>query len=538
MKSILRTSLSLFILVVLSACNLGGASTNAVAGETAPLRLTVRTHDGATSFSQAGEMIQYDYIITNTGNTRLPGPVVVTDEGRQVSCPDVSTVGNLDTYLDLNETITCTATYTTTDTDVATGSVIDFATASVGGVNSNQSGVTLLHGVAQVSSTLVLTKTASLQAYGQVGETITYTYTIANTGTTPLGPDQFVITDNKFAAPTNCGPPATTLAPNQTVTCSFPYTITQADMGVATLTNTATASGGGQTSPQASASVTNLTVAAATQTANPVLTATPAPPSNLTPGSTIQHQVAVGEWLIQIGRCYGASFEDVRNANPQIADPNLILPSMIITVPNIGSVGRIYGPPCITFYTVQSGDTWESIAARYNADLTVLHKVNPVTLTPGISIKIPLNSAGSLPVAGSTATATPTPTPTGTVAAAPQRITFPAGQSSASFTGLINPNQTVQYVVNAAVGQVLSVSITTSAVNEIAMGVNGPTGLALKPLDGTLTWSTTITTGGDYFIIVAATLGSSSKTYTLTVSLTSSTTATATVTSTPSTPGP
>jgi surface antigen len=98
-------------------------------------------------------------------------------------------------------------------------------------------------------------------------------------------------------------------------------------MSAANLSNSATASGAGQTSASATTTIANLSAAAATQTANAIQTATLAPsPSNLSPGSTIQHQVAVGEWLIQIGRCYGATYDDMRNANPQIADPDLSCP--------------------------------------------------------------------------------------------------------------------------------------------------------------------------------------------------------------------
>ncbi|HEX2998054.1 MAG TPA: LysM domain-containing protein, partial [Anaerolineales bacterium] len=425
MKNIIRTFLSSFIVLILSACNLGGASPNTVTGENSPLRLTVQadTGTGENTFSETGDLIIYEYMITNTGTNRLAGPAIVTDDARQVTCPDVATVGNGDAYLDSGESVTCSASYTVTATDVSSGSVINVAKANVGGTDSNQSGVTLTRAVAQILSSLVLTKTADSQTYGQVGQIITYTYTITNTGTTPLGPAQFIITDNKFSAPLNCGPAQTTLAPNQMVNCSSPYTITQADVDAPTLTNSATASGAGQTSPAATTTITNLTAAAATQTANAIQTATVAPsPSNLSPGSTIQHQVAVGEWLIQIGRCYGASFEEVRNSNPQIADPDFILPAMVVTIPRIGSVGRIYGPPCVTFYIVQSGDTWESIAQRFNADLVVLHKVNPVSLTAGTELKIPLNSAGAGGVVVG-ATATSTATATATTTAAAQRIT-------------------------------------------------------------------------------------------------------------------
>ncbi len=539
MKKIIRTSLSLFILLVLSACNLFAPSANAITGETPVLRLTVQTANGVNTFSGVGEVINYNYTVTNTGSSPLAGPVFITDPPRAPVCPDLSTVGNGDAYLNLNETVTCTASYTITQTDVTNGSVIDVATANAGGVTSNQSGVTLTPGVAtgvtQTSTVLTLTKAASSQTYGAVDQSIDYNYTITNAGTAPLGPTQFVVTDNKFPGPLGCGPPNTTLAPSQSVTCTFTYKITQADMGAVNVINSATASGAGQTSAPATTTITNL-AAPAPQSPSTIATATLATAPNLTPGSTIQHQVAVGEWLIQIGRCYGATFEDVRNANPQIADPDFILPSMIITVPRIGSAGRIYGPPCITFYTVQSGDTWASIAQKYNAAIVVLQKVNPVGLTAGTVIKIPLNSAGAVGVsvtaAPGTATATATPTATATTAVTAQRITIPAGQTTISLAGVVNANQTVQYVLSAAQGQVLNVSLTGPTNTEVTLGVTGPTGLALKQADGTFTWSTTIITGGDHYISITGLNGISTKTYTLTVSLTSSGTPTAT--STPS----
>jgi uncharacterized repeat protein (TIGR01451 family) len=536
MKKIIRTTLSLFMMLILSACALWGTPTNTITGDAPPLRLTVQTRNGASTFNAAGDVIDYNYVVTNNGATPLAGPALVTDAPRQVNCPGVETVGNLNAYLDLNETITCTASYSITETDINTGSLTNLAIANVGGVNSNQSGVTLTRTSTQPISALNLTKTASSQTYSQLGQTITYNYTITNIGTTPLGPAQFVVNDNRLTAPLNCGLPDTTIAPSQPLTCSAPYLITQADLGAANVTNSATASGAGQTSAPATTTITNLSVAAVTQTALALQTATLAPsPSNLSPGSTIQHQVAVGEWLIQIGRCYGAAFDDIRNANPQIADPDFILPSMIVTVPRIGSAGRIYGPPCITFHTVQSGDTFESIAQRYNADLTVLRKVNPVTLAAGTVIKIPLNSAGSLSV---TAVPAATATVTSTPAVTAQRLTLDPGQTTVSRIGIINPNETIQYVLAATAGQTLSIKLT-APVNEVSLGVNGPTGIALKTPDPTYTWSTTVTTAGDHYINIASVLGGSSKSYTLEVTLTGpapAATATFTPTAT-STPG-
>jgi uncharacterized repeat protein (TIGR01451 family) len=532
MNKLIRNSLSSIILLVLSACNLFGPPSAAVF-DNSVLRLTVQTQNNVSTFGQAGEVITYQYVITNTGTPPLGGPVIVTDNPRQVVCPALATVGNQDTYLDQNETITCSAPYLVTQSDVTTGTIVSNATATAGNISSNAATLTLTLGATpQPSNILRLTKTASSQTYGAADQTITYTFTITNTGATPLGPAQFTINDPKLGAPFNCGPADSTLAPNQGVTCSIDYKTTTADMSLANITNSATAAGAGQTSAAATAVVVNL-LAPATQT--PQTPATAQPSSNLSPGSTIQHQVAVGEWLIQIGRCYGANFEELRNANPQIANPNFILPAMVVTVPRIGSAGKIYGPPCITFHTVQSGDTWTSLAQRYNADQAVLQLANPGGLVVGKPAKIPLNSAGGGQVVVTPGTgATFTPTSTGTTSSAPMRITFDQGSTTASRIGLINPNERIQYIVTAAAGQLLTINIQANA-NQISVGVNNPNGLALKTPDSLYTWSTTVTTAGDHTINLASLVGTSSVSYTLQVSLTNPTTP-ATPTNTPSTP--
>ena len=539
MNKTVRNSFSLILLLVLSACNLF-APPNAAVFENSVLRLTVQTQNNVSTFNQVGEVINYQYVVTNTGTSRLAGPVTVTDNPRQVQCPDINTVGNRDIFLDQNETITCSAAYTATQSDVTTGAIINVASASIGGVTSNQTGLTLTRGASAPSGTSVLRldKSASSQTYGAAGQTITYNFAITNTGATELGPTQFTINDPKLGAPFNCGPAETRLASNQSVNCSFNYTVTSADMGLANITNSATASGAQQTSAPDSVTVTNLTAPGAPAPVTPA-TATPGSPPNLTPGSTIQHRVEVGEWLIQIARCYGAAFEDIRNANPQIADPDFILPAMTVTVPRIGSVSRIYGPSCITFHVVRSGDTWASIAQQYNADIVVLQKVNPGGLTVGATVKVPKNSAGGTPAIVTPVTpVTPIATTPPVTTIAPMRIQFAQGSTTDSRIGVINPNQTLQYVVNAQQGQVLSIQLTASPANEVAIGVNAPTGLALKPLDTTPQWTATITTPGDHTINLSSIAGTSSKSYTLQVSLTSpgTTPVPATATATPTTP--
>ena len=357
-------------------------SPNTISGEITLIRLTVQAINATEAFTTVGQVIAYNYVVTNTGNSALAGPVIITDDKVIATCPAVNTVGNSNNNLDLNESITCTGTYSLTQADLNAGSVTTNTTATVGTVVSSIASTTVRMTENKV---LTLTKSANPTSYSQAGQVITYTYIINNTGAPTLGPTQFIVRDDHISAPITCGAATTTLATNQTVTCTGTYTIAATDMTLAQVTNSATVSGGGAGSIQpATITITNTNV----QTS-------PGTPSNLSRGSTIQHSVTEGEWLLQIANCYGADFEAVRTANPQVTDPNVNLPSgATLTIPNIGSNGTIYGPPCVVFYAVQDGDTWESLAQKYNADIAVLQQANGgVTFSSGIQLRIPLNSA-------------------------------------------------------------------------------------------------------------------------------------------------
>lgn len=234
---------------------------------------------------------------------------------------------------------------------------------------------------------LKLEKTANPTTYDHVGQQITYTYVVTNSGTESIGPAQFIVTDPGFSTPLNCGNADLTLSPNEYVSCSLSYAVTQADMDAGSITTNATVSGGG-VGPSEPASTT--------------VTETKDPTSNLTPGATIQHPVTAGESLFQIARCYGADFGKLLSVNPQLIDPRNLSSVTVVTVPNIGSAGEIYGPPCVPFYTVQSGDTWQSIAIKFNADVTVLMETNQdITLAEGAKLLIPSNSTLTIPIAPS-----------------------------------------------------------------------------------------------------------------------------------------
>jgi LysM repeat protein len=389
-KLIRSLILSAVIMTILTSCSLFNNDTQDATIQATPallptgvvIELTVQA-DTSVPFTTVGQVIKYNYNVKNIGTLPAPGPVTIPG----AACPAINTVGNLDASLDINEVLVCTSSYTITQADLDKGSVTTITTANVGGVNSSPVTTT----VAIVPPAILkLTKTANPVTYDQVGQIINYTYVITNSGVTTLGPAQFIVTDAGLAAPINCGAATTTLAQNTTVTCSAVYTITQANMDAGSVATSATASGGGVAPSQpASATVTKGTTTA------------PSNPTNLVAGSTIKHQVADGEWLWQIARCYGADPVKVSAANPPA--PAHISPNTTVTVPNIGSVGKIYGPPCVVMYTVQTGDTWNSIAAKYNADPTVLQMANANTLTVGSVIKVPINSAGATVAISTTA---------------------------------------------------------------------------------------------------------------------------------------
>jgi len=86
---------------------------------------------------------------------------------------------------------------------------------------------------------ILLTKTASPTTYSVVGQIITYTYTINNTGNTVLT-TPFTVTDNQTGTISPCG--SVPLNPGASTSCTATYTIKQSDIDNGSVTNAATAS--------------------------------------------------------------------------------------------------------------------------------------------------------------------------------------------------------------------------------------------------------------------------------------------------------
>jgi len=105
----------------------------------------------------------------------------------------VSTVGNNDGFLDPGEKVSCTATYVITQADLNSGSVVNVAKASVAGIDSNEDTETV---DAVQRKTVLLDKTASPLSADAVGDVITYSYLVTNTGNVRL-PGPVTVADDK-----------------------------------------------------------------------------------------------------------------------------------------------------------------------------------------------------------------------------------------------------------------------------------------------------------------------------------------------------
>ena len=174
----------------------------------------VKTATPAT-YDAVGDVISYSYVVTNTGNVTLAGPVTVTDDKATVTCP----AGGLAP----GASITCTASYTITQGDLDAGSVTQHRLGRVRdhGLTADTETVTAVQ-----SRALTLVKTATPATYDAVGDVISYSYVVKNTGNVTLaGP--VTVTDDK--ATVTC-PAAAAWRRWASMTCTASYTITQADL--------------------------------------------------------------------------------------------------------------------------------------------------------------------------------------------------------------------------------------------------------------------------------------------------------------------
>jgi uncharacterized repeat protein (TIGR01451 family) len=198
--------------------------------------------------AEVGQQITYTFTVTNTGNVTITDPKVAdtdfsgTGQLSPLDCP----VG---VVLLPGDNTTCTATYTLTQADINAGQLTNAATATgtaPEGVTPPTADAPPVTVATNPHPALSLVKTASAQQVTQVGQVLTYTFAVTNTGNVDISDpkvNEGAFTGHGTLSPVTC-PAGKTLAPGQLITCTATYTVVAADLAdAATLSNTATVTG-------------------------------------------------------------------------------------------------------------------------------------------------------------------------------------------------------------------------------------------------------------------------------------------------------
>jgi LysM repeat protein len=130
--------------------------------------------------------------------------------------------------------------------------------------------------------------------------------------------------------------------------------------------------------------------------------------------TVVDYRIRSGDTMSGIAAKFGVSLSALEAANTQIANPALIFPNELVHIPGAApQVGHLTPVvPAIVTYTVQGGDTMNSIAAAHNMTLAALEAANPHVTNPNV-IKVgeilniigggsdhpaSMSSAGAIPI--------------------------------------------------------------------------------------------------------------------------------------------
>ncbi|GGF30705.1 DUF7507 domain-containing protein [Echinicola rosea] len=199
----------------------------------------------SNSYAQPGDELTYDIVIENTGNVSInnvsvfdpkatSGPTYVSGDDTN---PDV---------LDVGESWTYSVTYTVTQKDVDNGSYTNTASASGNSIGGTLPDISDDETVpAEILPSWTVTKTAGQPTYQTVGENVTFTIAVENTGNTsilnPVITDPMATSGPTYQSGDSDGDGQ--IDPDETWTYQVTYQITQEDINNGSVTNTATASG-------------------------------------------------------------------------------------------------------------------------------------------------------------------------------------------------------------------------------------------------------------------------------------------------------
>ncbi|WP_231988516.1 isopeptide-forming domain-containing fimbrial protein [Nakamurella panacisegetis] len=261
-----------------------------VTAKPAPAITVVKTANPAT-YTTLGQKVTYSFLVTNTGNVTLNGVGVTEGSFSGTGTPPVATCPK--GALAPGGSQICTATYAVTQADLDAGAVSNTATAHgtppVTPGSPNPKPVTSAPSNAVVHSpagpAISLVKTADKTVISQVGELVTYSFKVTNTGNVTLHNAKVVegtFSGTGTLSAITCPAGMASLAPGASITCTATYAATAADVAVGKLANTATATG---TPPGGSAIVSPPATVVVLAQAHQVTPPPPVPPTVIDTGN-------------------------------------------------------------------------------------------------------------------------------------------------------------------------------------------------------------------------------------------------------------
>jgi hypothetical protein len=178
-----------------------------------------------------GDTITYSYKVTNTGNVTINNIVVNDDKLGIITCPDTS--------LAEGTSMTCTITHVAQASEVGnlTNNVTLTGEPTGGSLDPASDSLTVVVNAAPPAPAPALTivKSSDHPSY-TVGDTITYSYKVTNTGNVTI--NNIVVNDDKLGIIT-C--PDTSLAEGTSMTCTITHVAQASEVG--NLTNHVTLTG-------------------------------------------------------------------------------------------------------------------------------------------------------------------------------------------------------------------------------------------------------------------------------------------------------
>jgi uncharacterized repeat protein (TIGR01451 family) len=259
------------------------------------------------TITTAGQTVTYSFLVTNTGNVTLTD--IAVNEVDFSGTGELSAIECATTTLYAGQVETCEATYTVTQDDVDAGTLTNTATATgtpPGDVDPITSGPSTSTVDITQSPALSVQKTADVEA-AEVGQTVTYSFLVTNTGNVTI--TDVVVNETAFSgtgelSAISC-PADLTLAPEDDVTCTATYTVTQADIDSGELTNTATVTG----TPPTGDPITSVP-------STSTITTSPLPALAVTKTADVQQITAAGQVVTY-------SFVVRNTGNVTITDPSV-----------------------------------------------------------------------------------------------------------------------------------------------------------------------------------------------------------------------